>query len=130
MGDCLICCDTLNKSTRRPVTCRFCDVAVCTTCVQRYLLSIDDPECMNCKKPWTNDMVDSALTRTFVYGPLKKHREDVLLNRERSLLPDTQLDVEAIAAQKVIREEIRKIEVHLGETRWRLHRCVRPLRPA
>lgn len=107
---CGICCESLNKSTRRPVVCNFCNAPACAACVQRYLLSVDDPECMSCKRPWTNDMVEACLTKVFVAGQLKKHRENVLLNRERSLLPATQLEIQRMRRIEEMREHIRQLE--------------------
>jgi hypothetical protein len=45
---------------------------------------------MSCKKVFTRAFVSDACTNVFVTKNLKKHREDVLLDREKSLLPETQ----------------------------------------
>lgn len=115
MDDCCsICCEAFNRSSRRPVACPYCPTTTdvrpsCTACVQRYLLTVDDPECMRCRRSWTPDFVDaSPLPRTFVAGELKRHRERVLLERERALMPATQAsirrDQEVEAAAAVVRE--------------------------
>ena len=119
---CSICCETFNKSSRKSVVCGFCHVDVCAFCVQRYLVTVDDPECMACKLPWTHDFVDIALTKTFVYGPLKKHRENVLFNRERSLLPATQLTVQRMMRYKDACAYIKVLERELWNAKRRLRR--------
>jgi len=91
MADCSICCEKLIK----PVTCNYCDYTACKTCTQRYLLeSVEDPHCMQCRKAWSRDFVDTNLTATFRNTKLKKHREQVLMEREKSQLPATQGAVE------------------------------------
>ena len=71
-------------------------------------------------------MVDaSALPRKFVLGPLKVHREDVLLNRERELLPATQAVIvqrTRVAAQD---EVIRQLEADIRNARLARHRIAR-----
>ena len=100
---CGICCEALNLSTRRRTTCAYCDAVACAACVKRYLVTVDDPECMTCRRPWTPDMVDTSnLGATYVFGPLKRHREDVLLARERQLLP---------ATQEIVRRRVRVAEL-------------------
>jgi len=42
-----------------------------------------------CGKEWTRHMLIQAFTNKFVCGPWTKHREQVLFEREKALLPDT-----------------------------------------
>jgi hypothetical protein len=39
---------------------------------------------------WNREFLDMHLTRCFMKGPFKKHREDILLERELALLPNSQ----------------------------------------
>jgi hypothetical protein len=89
MDDCNICVEAYKKQNQR-VQCPSCEFHACTTCIRRYLLStIDVPVCMNCKVVWKRDFLSLTLPKTFITGDLKKHREKVLLDRERALLPIT-----------------------------------------
>lgn len=91
MSDCNICCEKINKS----VICSFCNFEACSTCSRRYLTDTDnDPHCMNCKKTWSRDFIDSSFPKTFINKDLKNHRENILIEREKSLLPSTQHLVE------------------------------------
>jgi len=54
---------------------------------------------MNCHHPWPREFLDEHLTRSWREGELKLHRQKILFDRERSLLPATQPDVE-IEVQK------------------------------
>jgi hypothetical protein len=49
---------------------------------------------MNCKKEWSRDILLSNFTKKFVTKDYKLHRENVLFEKERSLLPETQPYVE------------------------------------
>jgi hypothetical protein len=71
--------------------CGFCDFAACKVCVKRYLLSSsDDANCMSCKRLWSNEVLCAKLGKTFMAGEWKAHREDVLYDREVSMLAETQ----------------------------------------
>lgn len=86
---CNICCSDYTSKLRKPVKCNFCQHECCTQCVKSYLLSIvTDPKCMKCDTAWNPEFIDQILSRHFRVGELKKHRQEVLLNREKSQLPD------------------------------------------
>lgn len=97
MTSCLVCCETLNKSTRKQVVCNYCDYVVCRECTAKYILDKDntqDPHCMNCKNAWNREIIENNFTKRFYMTDYKKYREDVIYDRERSLLPETQPYVE------------------------------------
>ena len=107
MVDCEICCEKFNLQNHKKVECAFCDYKSCRTCVQRYLTStINDPHCLSCKKEWNREFVDANCTKTFCNKELKQHRENILLEREKSFLPQAQEDCrrrkQAIEIQKQI----------------------------
>ena len=125
--ECSVCCEKLNASNHKKVTCPFCDFGSCRTCVQTYLLSVSsDPHCMSCKQLWTREVVDGACTKVFRDTKLKRHRETILFERERCLLPETQDAVARILQVRKIdkrieeaNEEIMRIRVHIAS----LHRA-------
>ena len=92
MTDCGICCERFNTKTRLKVSCNYCDLECCRKCVQKYLTDITtDPHCMQCKNMWNREFIDVACTQTFRNGSLKIHRENILFEREKCLLPDAQV---------------------------------------
>ena len=98
MGDCTICCEAYNFKNHTKVQCQFCDFNSCRECVQRYILSnSNDPHCMSCKHAWNREYIDLNCTKVFRNKDLKTHRETVLVERERCLLPQTQ---ELVARRK------------------------------
>jgi hypothetical protein len=87
---CDICCTPFNKVVRKQVVCPQCPALTCKDCVQKYLVtSIQDPHCMVCRVPWDVDIIRDALSGTFLKKEYKQHREKVLIDRQKSLLPAT-----------------------------------------
>lgn len=107
--DCNICCEKITKSTRKVVKCNYCEFESCRICFQKYLLEIiAEPHCMNCKKEFSYTFLRENCTSVFVFNTLKKHRENVLMEREKALLPMTQ--------QYVIKEKQKRVyEKQLAE---------------
>lgn len=103
MMSCSICCE-LFDGKRHQIKCNYCASEQCTQCVQTYLLQItDDAHCMTCKHPWNSDFIDATLSKNFRNKELRKHREDILYDREKAMLPATQLLLEAdMEKQKLI----------------------------
>ena len=88
---CSICLEDFNKTIHLKISCSFCNHESCRTCAQTYLLSTaQEPHCMNCKHVWNREFVDSFCTRQFRNRDYKRHRENVLLDREKSRMPETQ----------------------------------------
>ena len=105
--DCSICCNAFTTVLRKPITCSFCHFQVCTKCVKSYLLStMKDPHCMKCNVGWNREFIDESLSKTFRTGELKHHRENLLLEREKGMLPATVPLVERRLAQRVIEDEM------------------------
>ena len=114
MECCQVCCEKINKINHKKVKCPFCDLTSCRACSQRYLLSsFEDPHCMGCKTRWDREFIDSFCTVKFRNKDLKLHRENVLLEREKALMPATQPEVERLLA-------IRKLQRLAREQRERL----------
>jgi hypothetical protein len=49
---------------------------------------------MNCRRGWTREVLDAICLTTWINGAYKKHRENQLVDRERSRLPVAQVIVE------------------------------------
>ena len=104
---CPICCDNYNKSSRKKVTCLFCEHEQCRACTERYMLSVlEDPHCCNCKNAWSREFIDTWSTKTFIDKQLRKHREDILFDREKVLFPQAQRQIEAMRRARDIRGRV------------------------
>jgi len=102
--DCSICCEKFNKSNHFKVICKGCDSNdfACRTCCQTFILGgSKDPMCMFCNTPWDRDFMNKNLTKKFVDKDLKEFSENLFVERQISLLPETQKDA---MKEKKIRE--------------------------
>lgn len=94
---CPVCIESYNKVSHKLVQCQYCDWEVCRECLQQYLLSrVEDPHCMSCKKKWTREVFDEHVSVTFRTKTYKLHRETILMEREKALLPATQDEAKRI----------------------------------
>ena len=92
---CEVCMENFTTAIRRKIDCSFCDYSACSQCHQRYLLSSSEyAHCMSCRKGWPREILHREFTDAFVNKTYKQHRENVLYDRERSLMPETQPYVE------------------------------------
>ena len=107
--ECSICYERFNKSTHFKVECKGCntDDFACRKCCQTFILNgNEDPMCMFCKSPWDREFMNSTLTKKFVDHDLKHFTENIFLERQMSLLPETQ---KYALNEKKIREMNQKI---------------------
>jgi len=91
---CSVCFESFNKKNHLKVSCPFCELEACKTCVQTYLLSsTQEPHCMGCKHELNREFIDSFCTKIFRNKHFKLHRENVLFEREKARMPETQIYV-------------------------------------
>ena len=119
---CPICCDSFTQIIRKSVGCSYCKYDACVGCIKKYILSnITDPNCMNCKVEWNKEFIDSNLSKAFRIGEYKKHRENILVDREKSLLPDTiqyvELEIERRNQNKLLSELSKKYDELMNEAK-------------
>ena len=114
MSDCPVCYDKYTAHVRKPVTCPYCNFASCNVCTRKYLLEgVMDAHCMGCRRAWNDEFLDLNFTKAFRTGPYKKHREDVLVEREMAILPTRQPRVEAKIKCNEHLEELKKVNAEL-----------------
>jgi hypothetical protein len=102
MTDCSVCCETV-----KCIECPYCKFVSCEECTSTFLLGLSkDSHCMNCNKLWNREVLTQLLSKKFINGKYKWHRENVLFEREKSLFPQTQ---PAVVREKRF-EELRAIE--------------------
>ena len=90
--ECMCCCEKFTKSTHAVINCTNsdCNYKVCKQCVRTYLMNTtQDPHCMECKTAWTQQFVVSQLNRSWFNNTYKKHRKQLLIEREMSKMPET-----------------------------------------
>ena len=113
-GDCLICMEPFNLSDHKAVACPACETPYCRTCIQTCLLQDAQAQCQEpaCRRAWTDEFLRDSMTKVFMNGPYKAHREKVLVDQERARLPETQEDA---MRYKNARELVGPIDIQLKE---------------
>lgn len=100
--ECAVCCETFNTTVRKAIECRFCNFKSCRSCVKTYMFgSINQPHCMSCKNPWTLEKIADEFPKTFWNGEFRNYQEQMLLQSEKALLPETQRELYEISQRKV-----------------------------
>ena len=70
---------------------------------------------MGCKNKWNRIFIQSWASKRFCNTTLRRHREEVLFEREKSLFPETQPIVERILRHEEIQREIKKCSREIFE---------------
>ncbi len=104
--DCPICCSSRSKT----VKCLYCNFTACSECSQKYLLDNIIPKCMSCSKQWSFEFIQTCFSMSFLNGKYKHHRENILFDREQTLMPDTQKVLEKKNKEKKIQEKLRQLK--------------------
>lgn len=106
-SDCPICIDKYNASTRKIVQCGFCNFSCCSQCTKKYLLDTsENAHCMNCRKFWDRKCCMEKLGITFLEKQYKTKTEELLFEKEKAMLPATQVYVEREIQAEVLEKEI------------------------
>ena len=109
--ECPICVQNMNKTTRAPIMCPDpeCGFECCRECMKEYIVTQrHDPKCMSCSKAFSRMYLQEIMPTTWIKGTFTRERESILMEREKSMIPDTmpwvEAESEARKQETVIRE--------------------------
>jgi hypothetical protein len=66
-----------------------------------------DPHCMSCKRGFLRDHLVQVVPKAFVSNEYKRHRENILFEREKCMFPATQARMEIDNERKLVNDQIR-----------------------
>jgi hypothetical protein len=120
---CQICDEKYNKSIHIPINCLYCNFEACRKCCETYVINEPIVKCMNasCGREWTRKFIRDSFTLVFINGPLKQHREELLFERERALLPATQPIIERKIACAKMDENIKQLYEEVAKINRQIH---------
>ena len=102
---CGVCMDNYTPIIRKKCVCKYCKADTCSKCIERYLLERhEDAHCLHCRVNYNDTTLSEICTKTYVQHVYFKHRQEVLINRERANLPGLQ-DAAILEKQKRDNEE-------------------------
>ena len=88
---CSVCMETYTTILRKKCVCKYCNEATCSKCIERYLLDRhEDAHCLHCRVNYNDITLHGICTKTYLRHTYFKHRQEVLVNRERANLPALQ----------------------------------------
>ena len=88
---CTICLNNYTAIIRKKCICKYCKADSCSKCIERYLLEKhQDAHCLHCNVNYNDATLREICTKTYVQHVYFKHRQEVLINRERANLPGLQ----------------------------------------
>ncbi len=119
---CPICIENYTLILRKKCVCKYCKADTCSKCIERYLMdSIQDAHCLHCKVNYNDDALREICTMTYIQQTYFKHRQEILINREKANLPglqdlaleekkkrDNNLIIAEIESEMIDLEDIRK----------------------
>lgn len=103
--DCFVCCT--GKSISKIFNCsnNECNFDVCIDCSKKYLLnSVQEEHCMNCKNFIEYESFLSQFDKKWIFGPYKKHKENVLIDIEKQRFKDDMAEI-------AIENEIKRLDI-------------------
>lgn len=116
LSSCPVCADSFTSTLRKTVVCPFCSFTACTLCCKKYLCDgVLDAHCMSCRRAWSDEFLDSNFSRAWRIGAYKKHREDILVEREMAILPTRQTRVEAYVKREEVQKKIDEVHGRMRE---------------
>jgi hypothetical protein len=85
---CSVCTERYTTILRKKTICKFCHASACSKCVEQYLLTRhEDAHCLHCRVNYNDATLHEICTKTYLNQKYFKHRQEVLINRERANLP-------------------------------------------
>ena len=119
--ECVICCEKYNKSTHIPIACRACGFEACRQCHATVILDPANqiPNCMECHKEFPREFLVENFTQKFVTQDWKKHRETIMFQKEKALLPTRQRVAELVRRKDTLRDEEAKLAAEIFELETR-----------
>lgn len=102
------------------VECPFCKFKGCLKCYKYFILNTNAVECMNCKKVWNDDFIDTVLPKSFRKNDLKSHQENIMFERQEALFGET---IELISRKK----KVEKIQDKINKLKQKIDRYNREI---
>lgn len=87
-----------HEKLRVPITCSSCNKSCCKICYRTFfLIQFNEPSCIHCKKTFDLEFLlgtegtKERFTGSFIWGPYRVHRENVLLDQIKTRMPEYEI---------------------------------------
>lgn len=99
-------CDVCCSEKAYFIKCHYCNEKACRTCYETYILNESQDKCMFCSKIWNIEFIQSNFKSSFINNKYKLHKQTIIFEREKALLPQTQIEIEEDKKKEKIREQV------------------------
>ena len=125
-NECRICFEPYNKSVRTRVACQSCGFEACRQCHTTFILDASNthPNCMECHKEFQREFLVENFTLKFVSKDWKEHRERIMLQKERALLPTRQPVAEMVKRKNDLNTQCNNILEQINALRSQHYACL------
>ena len=124
VSTCNICCDFINKSTKKLNQCPSCDYEVCSECNIKFILSVKFyASCMNCKSQFTYETMEKYFTKKFINGEYTDHINKMLIDKDKARLPEDQPAAEFFLEKNRIIFKLTEIAKEYKELQLYVYGC-------
>ena len=111
--ECPILCEKYTK-VNPARQCPYCKYTACQRCQKVHVLSQTEPNCMNCRRVWPDEVMKNMFNKTFVNTELRQHLIRMLAERERAYFPEAIRHVTRIDLQNQLRLVNGKVDRRIG----------------
>ena len=119
---CDVCYEKINKRNKE-IVCIHCEFSACTNCCKKYILgSVNDARCMKCSKNWTRDFLVDKFSYSFINTSYKKHREQIIFEKQVSMMAETQKVIEKRDKINEINKLINLHKDQISEIRGKIYK--------
>ena len=126
--DCSVCCEPYTDVKRLRVTCAYCQYDACQACYRKYILdTMQDAHCMGCRQAWSRDFLMGFFPPSWLNSEYKKHRETILIEREKQLLPESQILVANYQESRELRVSVAAKALELRDYKLRAGQLTREI---
>lgn len=120
-------CDICCSEKAYFVKCNYCSDKACRSCYETYILSETQDKCMFCSKTWNIEFIQNNFKSSFVNNKYKVHKQTIIFDREKALLPQTQLEIEEDKKKEKIMEQIDLLKKQQQEIKRKINMLLNSL---
>ena len=121
--ECPICVE--NTSEKRTISCPSCNAKTCFNCIEEHIKNIkgDEIKCIFCKNVWTPLFLQKTFPMYMIFGKgvVRKHTEKNVFEREKALLPETQLHIARSKHRRALISEMRTLQERIMNIKKELY---------
>ena len=103
------------------VTCLYCQYKACLNCNKYFILNSNTAECMNCKKVWNDDFIDTIFPKSFRKKEFKIHIENIMFEKQEAMFGETIEEINKDKKADGIKVKILMLEKQILEYKMELN---------